>query len=266
MGIWLDNALTSNLINQKSNPIVMKKIRFIFLFTLCSCASITEEIYLNSDGSGEYIMYTDMISSTRSMMMGMISSIYPDASEDSLRQIVDEQIWSDFPAEVDSLIDFSSQVPDSIKNDPANRIFLENMEMFMRGSKEKGYLNSGLSYKFDKISSLEDFLRFINENGSASGQMGMDVPSLNVNYTYDGNTFSRTTKLDGLLEMSDSTRMMLNLMLEGSKSVFIVHLPRNAKNVSQDQLVSKNGKDVTYEFELLKVLSGEQSSDVKIEF
>ncbi len=245
----------------------MKKIRFIFLiFIFSSCASITEEIYLNKDGSGEYIIYSDVISTTRGMMMGMISSLYPDASEDSLQQIIDDQIWADFPAEVDSLIDYSSRVPDSIKNNPDNKKYLDNTKMFMRGSREKGYINSGLSYKFDEISALEDFLKFLNENGSASGEMGMDVPNLNVKYTFDGNTFSRTTKMDELMEMSDSTRMMLNLMLEGSKSRLIVHLPRKAKKVSQDQLVSRDGKDVTYEFELLRLISGEQSSDVKIEF
>ncbi|MEP1035014.1 hypothetical protein [Ekhidna sp.] len=245
----------------------MKKIKFLILLLLCSCTSITEEIYLNNDGSGEYLVYTDVISSTRGMMMGMMSSIYPDASEDSLRQVIDAQIWADMPDEVDSLIDFSTRVPDSIKNDPDNQKYLERIEMFMRGSKEKGYLNSGMSYKFEAVNDLEDFLEFMNENQSAtSGGMGMDLPNMQVKYSFDGKSFSRTTIIDKQIEMNDSTMMMLNTLLEGSKSRLIIHLPKNVKKASKDQLVEKQGKDVIYEFDLLKVLNGEQATDIKIDF
>ncbi len=246
----------------------MKALRLVFLLLLISCTSITEEIYLNSDGSGEYMVYSDVVSSSRDMMLGMMSSIYPDASEDSLRQVVEAQIWADFPAEVDSIIDFTSRVPDSVKNDPESQKYLDKMEMFMRGSKEKGYLNSGMSYKFDAVKDLEDFLMFLNQNQAvgSGGAVGTDVPNLNVKYSFDGNSFSRTTQMEDFLDMSDSTVMMLNVMLQGAKSRFIVHLPRKAKNASSNQLVEQKGKDVIYEFELLKVINGEQSSDVKIDF
>lgn len=245
----------------------MKKIRFIFLLVICSCVSITEEIYLNNDGSGEYLVYTDAISSTRSMMMGMMSSLYPDAPEDSLMQIIEDQIWADMPNEVDSLIDFSSRVPDSIKNDPDSQKHLDKMEMFMKGSKAKGYLNSGMSYKFEAIGELEDFFVFMNKNQSAtSGGMGMDLPNMNVKYSFDGKSFSRTTIMADKVEMTDSTMMMLTAMLEDSKSRLIVHLPKKVKKASKDQLVEKKGKDVIYEFDLLKVINGEQTTDIKIDF
>lgn len=245
----------------------MKKIKFFVLLLLCSCASVTEEIYLNNDGSGEYLVYTDVISSTRGMMMGMMSSLYPDASADSLRQIIDDQIWADMPDEVDSLIDFSTRVPDSIRNDPDKQRYLEKMEMFMKGSKGDGFLNSGMSYRFQTVKELEDFLVFMNENQSAtSGGMGMDLPNVRVKYSFDGKSFTRTTVMDETIEMSDSTMMMLTTLLEGAKTRSIIHLPRTVKEASKDQLVEQNGKDVIYEFDLLKVLNGEQSTDIKIEF
>ena len=246
---------------------MMKKIRFIFLIFLCSCISITEEIYLNSDGSGEYLVYADAISSTRDMMLGMMSSMYPDAPEDSLRQVIENQIWADMPDEVDSLIDFSSRVPDSVKNNPDSKKYLDKMEMFMKGNKAEGYLNSGMSYKFDAIADLEDFIDFMNRNQSATGGgMGMDLPSMNVKYSFDGNSFSRTTQMAEEVDLSDSTMMILNTMLEDSKSRLIIHLPKKVKKASKDQLVEKNGKDVIYEFDLLKVLNGEQKTDIKVDF
>ena len=245
----------------------MKKIKFYFLLILCSCASVTEEIYLNSDGSGEYLVYTDVISSTRGMMMGMMSSLYPDASEDSLMQVIDAQIWADMPDEVDSLIDYSTRVPDSIRNDPDKQKHLERMEMFMRGSKKEGFLNSGMSYKFKAVAELEEFQEFMNDNQSATGDgMGMDLPNMKVKYSYDGKSFSRITMMDGDMELNDSTMMMLNTMLEGSTSRLIIHLPSKVKNASQGQLVEQNGKDVIYKFDLLKVINGEQSTDVKVDF
>lgn len=245
----------------------MKKIKFLILLLLFSCASVTEEIYLNNDGSGEYLVYTDVISSTRGMMLGMMSSIYPDASADSLRQIIDDQIWADMSDEVDSLIDFSTRVPDSIKNDPDKQKYLERMEMFMKGSKKDGFLNSGMSYRFQAVAELEDFVEFMNENQSAtSGGMGMDLPNMKVKYSFDGKSFSRTTVMDEAIEMNDSTMMMLSTMLEGAKSRLIIHLPREVKMASKSQLFEQSGKDVVYEFDLLKVINGEQSTDIKIDF
>lgn len=252
----------------KTNLITPKKgIYAILTFLFCACANITEEIYLNADGSGKYLVYTDAISSTRGMMIGMMGSIYPEASEDSLMQIIDTQIWEQFPAKVDSIIDYSSRVPDSIKNDPDKQKYLDNLIMFMKGSRVEGYINSGIRYSFSSVKELEQFQEFMNENQSTTGGgMGLNMPSVKVTYGFDGSSFSRTTIMDELVEMDDSTKMMLTTLLEGSKSRLIIHLPKKAKSVSKNQLVSKEGMDVIYEFDFIMVLNGDQSTDVKVQF
>ncbi|WP_421763101.1 hypothetical protein [Ekhidna sp.] len=248
--------------------IKLKKLAIVALFILLySCANITEEIYLNADGSGEYIVYTDVISSTRSMMLGMMGSLYPDASADSLRQIVDAQIWEQFPAEVDSIMDFSSRIPDSIRNDPDQMKYVEKMVMFMKGSRKDGYLNSGMRFDFSSVEELQNFNDFMSQNQTgASNGMGMELPNMKVKYAFDGSTFSRTAVIEDLIEMSDSTLMMMGELLKGSKSRLKLHLPKKVKNASKGQLVGIVGKDVTYEFDLIKVVSGDQSSDIKVKF
>ena len=244
-----------------------KRSTVVVFAAFCSCANITEEIYLNEDGSGQYMVYTDVVSSTRSMMMGMMSSIYPDASQDSLFQVIDAQLWEQFPTEVDSIIDLSSQVPDSIKNDPMSMKYIEKAEMFMKGKRSDGYLNSGMRFNFSSVQELQEFNDFLSENqNNGGGQLNMDLPQMKVNYSFDGKTFSRTAKMDESQTLTDSTKMVLGSLLMESKTRLIIHLPRKATNVSQNQLVGQKGKDVTYEFELIKVLAGEQSSDVKVEF
>lgn len=244
-----------------------KQAIFALFVLLCSCVNITEEIYLNADGSGEYLVYTDVISSTRSMMTGMMSSLYPDASADSVRQIVDAQIWEQFPAEVDSLIDFSSRIPDSIKNDPDQMKYVEKMVMFMKGSKKEGYLNSGMRFDFSSVEELQNFNDFMSQNqAGASNGVGMELPDMKVKYEFDGSTFSRITTIEGVMEMSDSTLQVIGELLKGSRSQLRLHLPKKVKDASNDQLVGISGKDVTYEFDLIKVLSGDQSSDIKVKF
>ncbi len=246
---------------------LVPKIFVLLLIVLWSCASITEEIYLNADGSGEYKIYSDVISSSRTMMMSMMSSLYPNASEDSLRQVVDAQLWEQFPAEIDSIIDISSRVPDSIKNDPNNRKYLDKMKMYMRGSRKEGFLNSGMRYEFESVKELQEFQGFLNDNQTAADQgMQMDIPKVKVEYSFDGNSFSRRSVMTQVMEMSDSTKMIIGSILDGSKSKLIIHLPSKVKKASKDQLVEKSKKYVIYEYDLLSVLEGEQSTDVIIEF
>ena len=204
----------------------------MLLLVAVSCVNITEEIRLNKDGSGEYLVYSDMVSSTRVMMTEMMGSIYPDASDDSIKQLVDEKIWSQFPSKVDSLIDFSARVPDSVKNDPENQKFLESMQMFMKGGKEEGFLNSGMSYQFTDMEDLQAFQQFLDDNQSP-GSGGMDLPKTKVQYQYDGKSFSRTTILEEPLEMNDSTVNALKGLLDDSKWRLIVYLPKKAKKVSK---------------------------------
>ena len=56
----------------------MKKLHHIFIVLILasSCGSVLqEEIYLNKDGSGEYLMYTDLIGAMRDMMSGMMGEM-----------------------------------------------------------------------------------------------------------------------------------------------------------------------------------------------
>ena len=234
---------------------------------LCAgCFSIKEEIYLNSDGSGEYWIYTDLIGGSRNMMVTMMTSLNPEADEDSLLQVIEDQLWQEYPAEVDSILDISDKVPDSIRNDPEKRKYLERMEMFMEGSKAKGYLNSGMRFSFNGMDDLEAFMELLDQS-SKSSTGGPPMPATQIEYGFEKNSFSRTAILDTMDEaLDDSTMMVLEGMLKESSWQLIVHLPKKAKKASKEQLLSKEGKIVIYEYDLLKIVSGEQSMDMKIEF
>lgn len=231
-----------------------------------SCGEMTEEIYLNKDGSGEYLVYMDVLGSTRMMMKEMMTGIYPDLSEDSLNKVMDAQIWEQFPAEIDSLIDIVSTAPDSVKNDPAKMKYLSRMIVFMKGGKKDGFINSGVRFKFKSMKDLEGMQRFMQENENASQQTGLSLPDVDVKYRYDGKSFSRITQLQKSNALNDSTLEAASAFLKNSRSRLILHLPKEVKKATKDRMVSSEGKEVIYEFDFLKVLKGEQSSDFKIDF
>lgn len=249
------------------NSILSKSI-FAFIFLLVSCGSVTEEIYLNEDGSGSYTMYTDMIGSAKTMMTTMMEGFYPDLDKDSLNELVEEQLWKDFPDEVDSLVDLSSKVPDSIKSDPAKMRLLSAMEVFMKGSRAEGYMNMGTTFQFKDVDELEEFLKLLAENQGAAGGAGTDMlgmPQIEVDYSFDGNTFSRKSAVVEKQELEDSVMMGMKMMFGEARTRTIVHLPGRVKKASKNQLVSSEGKDVVYEYSLIGYLTGEETSDFEIQ-
>ena len=60
-----------------------------------------------------------------------------------------------------------------------------------------------------------------------------------------------------MVGVSDSTVMMLDLMLEESRLRLILHLLKNARKADGNQLGGKEGKDVSYVFDLIQVLNGQ---------
>src|SRR5687768_3951249 len=100
----------------------MKHIRYLLLslasFTLYSCDNITEEIYINDDGSGEYVFYTDMIPGITKMTTEMAVLFADSLSGDSLEASLNDNIWKDFPDVLDSIIDYANIIPDSVLSDP----------------------------------------------------------------------------------------------------------------------------------------------------
>ena len=238
-----------------------------FLLLACTgCFSVKEEIYLNADGSGKYMMYTDMIEGSRQMMVSMMASMDPDADVDSLLQAMEDQLWQEYPNVVDSVIDFSDKVPDSIRNDPEKQKYLDRVEMFMEGSRAKGYMNSGMRFSFESMDDLENLMQLLDETSKNSAG-SPSIPSTQVDYTFDKKSFSRTASFAAEDDaLNDSTVMALGAILKESSWQLIVHLPKNVKKASSEQLLSVEGKDVIYQYDLIKIVTGERSMDMKIDF
>lgn len=254
------------------------KLLAFFLVALClqSCDNMTEEIYLNEDGSGEYMMYSDMIPSMEKMAIEM-ARMFQDMdstgeiknmTDKELAEMMSEQIWSEMPEEVDSIIDITQELPDSIKDNPQKMAIIEKATMFMKGGKAKGFLNTGIKYPFQNLEELETFSSMLQKQQNSDdqlSQMGMDVGEMKVDYSFANNTFSRTATYtkQPQNDMDEEQQEMLEKMLGGTVTT-IIHLPKKIKKVTGQNVKDKEGKTVTFEYNLLDSALGKINSDFSI--
>lgn len=253
-------------------------LNFLFVAVVAltwSCGTITEEISINEDGSGEYKAYSDLIPSMKKMTLGMVKmfaetdSVKKNMSEEELLKSLEDEIWKDFPDEVDSTFTNDDMVPDSIKNDPAKKKILDKMVGFMQGGKSKGYMNVGISYKFSDFKDLEEFLKILETSQKKKSGLNENMADFaraetEVDYTFSKGKFSRKTKILNKPDIEESQMSMIQMMMGDSKIKTIIHLPKNVKKVKGDNIIENKGKTVVFEHSLMDMVMGKSNSDFEI--
>lgn len=252
---------------------MMKNLRYLLLFftsaTLYSCDNITEEIYLNPDGSGEYVFYTDMIPGITKMATEM-SMIFQDSlSSDSSEIFLEESIWKDFPDVIDSVIDYANIIPDSVLDDPANKEIIEKMQFFMEGGRSKGYVNMGFRFAFKDFSELEDILKKVEDNQHGSGAGGGMMPELDemrtsIQFEFKDNMFKRKTTFLSKPDFAQTDVEMLKLFMADAKMRTIVHTPHKVKTAKGINAKKLTDTSVMFEYDMLEYILGNTSSDFEI--
>ena len=239
---------------------VLIAISFSFFF---SCDNMTEEIYLNSDGSGEYVIYTDMIPSMVKMMevFAAMDTTFQGTPEE-LTAKVEDKIWEDFPSgEVDSIMDTSKEkIPEEVKNDPERMAMFKRVESFMKGSKAKGYMNAGMRFKFADMKELNKFLVLAKDSQDTE----MTNVETKTSFSYKKRRLKRvmTYTINEEIEVGSTTGM--EEMFGDAKMRTIVHLPKNVKSIKGNGMTLKNDKKVIFEYNLLDVSAGKVDTDFEI--
>jgi hypothetical protein len=247
---------------------------FIAAIGLTSCGNFVEEFTIEEDGSGNYQIYTDVVAGGIEMSVNMAKMFNPEEltpeQEDSLRREVENSVWEDFPGEIDSTIDFASEMPDSLLNYGDNRKYAEKMKGFMRGSREKGYIHGGIAYPFSDIDDLKAFEKFMeesqNSNKEASSGMFGALSSTNseANYTLNKKGFSR--KVTYIIpEDDDSLEKMKKMFGEGTYQT-VIHTKRKIKKAKGEHLKTQEDYKVVFEYDFFEALSGKLNTDFEIIF
>jgi len=238
-------------------------------FSLNSCDNITEEIHINADGSGEYIFYTDMIPGIRKMTSEMFMLFEDSASASSGAESLEDSIWKDFPDVIDSIIDYSEILPDSLLSIPENKELIEKMKFFMEGGRSKGYVNMGFRFGFKDLGELSEVLKKVEDNQHNSGAGGGMMPELDemrtdVKYELKENVLKRKTVFLSKPDFQQTDIEMLKMFMADAKMKTIVHTPTKVKTVTGSNAKKLSDTSVALEYNMLDYIMGNASSDFEI--
>jgi len=230
-----------------------------------------DEYVLNNDGSGKFTMKSNIMPAMVNMSVTMMKAFSKDSTinEDSARLALEDEIWKDFGKSVDSTLDYSDKIPDSLKDDPKTKKIMENMRMFMAGNKKDRKLFMGMTYTFSDFKDLDDFWAFSKKQSQSSKDKEGPLASYtetnsNVDVTFENKVFKRTTTVYKEAEMSDSDESLVEAMFGESLYRTTVVMPSKIKSAFGNGLVKIKGNTATFEYDFMKYMKGQENTDFVI--
>lgn len=258
----------------------MKRIIFLlFSLSMLTSCNFTEEITFNEDGSGEFIMSYDMSEVMKTLNEEMGGGQNKEGKE---------------KVKLDSVVYFKDMLvekADSIATLPIEEQkqlkALETVVMKMRMDEANGVFDFGFGSSFTSLDELPNVLEKIEQakqlNSKDNAQYSkMDESAVAkasenmfeyVDFSYDGNTFSRTLKKDykqstediealdkEIAEMGDAKDMF------GTMSYTLVyHFPRAVKSVTNDKAtISEDGKTVTVKMNFIDMIKSPETMTLDV--
>ena len=228
----------------------MQKLLFILLvsFLTTSCV-FTENITVNPDGTGQYVLDMD-----GSSLMAMIPN-------DSLGRKKEKSIDSTFSfkkifeEKKDSIAKLPREEQDKLKK-------LENFNMRMKMNYDSKEFLFSMNTNFNSVAELQNVMDDLSEiqkmgkgqslgNNSMGGMNFFGKSDAKVKYFYDGIKFTRRAIVDkkALKALQTGDEKKLQMFFESSKYVLKYHFPKAVKSISnKTALFSEDRKTVTIEY------------------
>lgn len=203
----------------------MKKIIALscitILLSLTSCINIIEEIFLNRDGSGKYLLTLDM--SSMIAMKEMLVSQTKLSKKDSLK--LAQQKY-------DSTIYFTN-MPDSITARFHHPELIQRSTVNLKIDESTGEMNITLNFPFKKIAEVNDLLADINNIKGDTKLKKYDVSIFGYLPTYSATkkSIERVTTLSAPKE-NDSLAFLGTALFASARVKTIYHLPGKVKSTT----------------------------------
>jgi hypothetical protein len=163
-------------------------------------------------------------------------------------------------------------MPDSLIKTDADRKYADGMNMFMRGSREKGYMNMGIAYAFADGADFQGFMEFWERLQANSGnqQTGSPLDELGdmrykVTVIQTDNSFSRKTEYLNPIEDMSELEGMEELLGDG-RYITVVKTKRKIKKVNAEHIKEQTDYSVTFEYPFVEGFSGAMNTDFEIIF
>lgn len=235
------------------------------LLFLTSCFDIIEEIHLKRDGSGKYIVTTDL--------SGLMSDGF-------MKQALEEAMKSEGGdmnmnlMNIDSSFTFAS-APEAANLSAADQKVLEKVVVSMKGSEKEKELKMGMTVNFDSFEDMEKIaavMKKVSKEGEGGGlgnglMGGGQFADFSKMFSMKKKKlFSRSgtsQPLDGLIQ--DDMKDMMAMMLAGASYKTIYKMPGKVKKSTIPE-AEIDGKTVTVEHPMLDVINQKVKIDGDIKF
>lgn len=241
-------------------------LMFFVLISLVSC-TVTENIYINDNGSGNFSVEMD-----GSALMAMMpnDSLKTEKSIDStfsFKQLMVEK--------KDSIAKLPKEQQELLKK-------LENFNMRMKMNAEKKQFVFSLNTDFKNVAELQDVMETMNafskiqKGNKNTAEANPYIPTAGfgsnnsvLSYAYNGKKFSRkatvnSTEMD---EMENDSLQQYKMIFESSIYVLKYHFPKPVKKVSNTTaLFSEDRKTITIQYPFSEYMANPDKLNIEVEF
>ncbi|UII31347.1 hypothetical protein LVD17_23935 [Fulvivirga ulvae] len=240
---------------------------FACLVLLASCGEVREEITFNKDGSGTYEVSANIIPMMEKMMQSTAKLTIPDGEtmdSAALAAKVQEMVWKDFPDKIDSVISLDSKLTPEMKNDPQTMALLDKTTAYMRGSREEGFIKTGIRFGFSSNDEFLSFMNMIEENGQKNNQEN-PLGKTKTEVTITPKSFTRTVEHVNKPEEDPSGGMAM-LMLQDMSMLTVLNFPRKIDKVEVQhyEIIEKSENSVTLKFDMVKAMKSDSKSEIRV--
>ena len=241
-------------------------LTFFVLVTLVSC-TVTENIYINDNGSGNFSVEMD-----GSALMAMMPA-------DSLK--TEKSIDSTF-----SFKQLLVEKKDSIAKLPIEQQALlkklENFNMRMKMDTEEKQFVFSMNTNFKNVAELQDVMETMNafntiqKNNKSTSEANPYLPSGGfgsnnsvLSYAYNGKKFTRKATMNTAEtnETENDSLRQYKMIFESSIYVLKYHFPKPVKKVSNTTaLFSEDRKTITVQYPFSEYMANPDKLNIEVEF
>lgn len=216
----------------------MKRLVYILcfasIFTLTSCITIIEEIFLNKDGSGKFLLTVDLsaVMGMKEMLAGKISA---NSDSSSLLQ-----------EKFDSIIYFSD-MKDSVRRALLYPHLIEKAHLQLKGDEEAGMMQVTLHFPFTTIEEVNLLQQEIHRygTGGVNKEMTSDFLGYQTTFSKVKKSIKRETIIseqENVSEEDKLTESMAKMMFATARVKTIYHLPSKIKSTTIPGAIVKGNK------------------------
>ncbi len=231
-------------------------VAFLAMFTN-SYDNITEEIYLNEDGSGKYNVYTNKVPAMKLAIMEKFRQENNYQGEEILlEKMAESKIWEENSDNFSYSTSAKQDASEAVLKDPTKRGLLSSIISFTVGNKLMNSINTGVMCKFKSLEELNQLMQLTRLDPLR------DFKSLDLSTQNEGMEILKN-KL--VFNTNTSSNPTIQVAPNGTFKT-VLYLPKKVKKVKSKYLSSKKDQVVTMEYNLADVYSGKVNTGFQIKW